>query len=312
MNATGVHPGAAVALDIISSFSFLEGASQPEELVRRAAAMGLRAIAVADRATLAGAVRTFVAARAAGIHPIVAARLEVTAGDACIDIILPCIDHRGYANLCGLITRRHAHGPDGAAGGLHWHDLDGHLDGLHAIVVPRRGVQPATAAFHDALADLARRAPGRVSLALSHTAEGDDDLRWWQACALADHVGVPVVAAHPAHMHVPVRQPVHDVLCCIRHGTTLERAGSLLAPNAERFLGSAIGAILGEEIKFTPASPKPVSQIPPFPRTLLPPPPFPSVSLCSSKMQRSPQMDLSAPQSLMGEWGRSLNHCWKP
>ncbi|MEY4104409.1 MAG: hypothetical protein RL461_1611 [Planctomycetota bacterium] len=238
MNATGVHPGAAVALDIISSFSFLEGASQPEELVHRAAAMGLRAIAVADRATLAGAVRTFVAARAAGIHPIVAARLEVTAGDACIDIILPCIDHRGYANLCGLITRRHAHGPDGAAGGLHWHDLDGHLDGLHAIVVPRRGVQPATAAFHDALADLARRAPGRVSLALSHTAEGDDDLRWWQACALADHVGVPVVAAHPAHMHVPARQPVHDVLCCIRHGTTLERAGSLLAPNAERFLRS--------------------------------------------------------------------------
>jgi len=259
--SASLHPGASVAVDVISSFSFLEGASQPEELVRRAAALGVQTIAIADRHTLAGAVRTHVAARDAGIRTIVAARVAVEVGiepaatmatdghavnpattdDANpapniaepIDLILLCMDHGGYSRLCQLITLRHA-----GTKRLVWHDLDGRLDGLHAIVVPRRGLQLATSTFQQAVADLARRAPGRVSLALSNTAEGDDDHRWWQSCMLAEHLGIPVVATHPAHMHVPERQMAHDVLCCIRHGTTLERAGALLAPNAERFLRS--------------------------------------------------------------------------
>jgi len=255
--SASLHPGASVALDVISSFSFLEGASRPEELVRQAAALGVHTIAIADRHTLAGAVRTHMAARDAGIRTIVAARVDVgidvrfetgidpavamTNHDGArtgaaniaepIELILLCMDHGGYSRLCQLITLRHA-----GAKSLAWHDLDGRLDGLHMIVVPRRGVQLATSIFHHAVADLARRAPGRVSLALSNTAEGDDDHCWWQSCVLAEHIGVPVVATHPAHMHVPERQMAHDVLCCIRHGTTLERAGALLAPNAERFL----------------------------------------------------------------------------
>ncbi len=239
--SASLHPGASVALDVISSFSFLEGASQPEELVRQAAALGVHTIAIADRHTLAGAVRTHVAARDAGIRTIVGARIEVGIDDTAvasnvagaIDLILLCMDHGGYSRLCQLITLKHA-----GAHELAWHDLDGRLDGLHVIVVPRRGLQLATSIFHQAVADLARRAPDRVSLALSQTAEGDDEHRWWQSCMLAEHVGVPVVATHPAHMHAPERQMAHDVLCCIRHGTTLERAGALLAPNAERFLRS--------------------------------------------------------------------------
>ncbi|MBU6209133.1 MAG: error-prone DNA polymerase, partial [Planctomycetes bacterium] len=239
--SASLHPGASVALDVISSFSFLEGASQPEELVRQAAALGVHTIAIADRHTLAGAVRTHVAARDAGIRTIVGARIEVRIDDTAvasnvagaIDLILLCMDHHGYSRLCQLITLKHAGAHD-----LAWHDLDGRLDGLHVIVVPRRGLQLATSIFHQAVADLARRAPDRVSLALSQTAEGDDEHRWWQSCMLAEHVGVPVVATHPAHMHAPERQMAHDVLCCIRHGTTLERAGALLAPNAERFLRS--------------------------------------------------------------------------
>ena len=237
--SASLHPGASVALDVISSFSFLEGASQPEELVRQAAALGVHTIAIADRHTLAGAVRTHVAARDAGIRTIVSARIDVRidamadASNAAglIELILLCMDHGGYSRLCQLITLKHA-----GAHELAWHDLDGRLDGLHVIVVPRRGLQLATSIFHQAVADLARRAPDRVSLALSQTAEGDDEHRWWQSCMLAEHVGVPVVATHPAHMHAPERQMAHDVLCCIRHGTTLERAGALLAPNAERFL----------------------------------------------------------------------------
>ncbi len=239
--SASLHPGASVALDVISSFSFLEGASQPEELVRQAAALGVHTIAIADRHTLAGAVRTHVAARDAGIRTIVSARIDVRidamadASNAAglIELILLCMDHGGYSRLCQLITLKHA-----GAHELAWHDLDGRLDGLHVIVVPRRGLQLATSIFHQAVADLARRAPDRVSLALSQTAEGDDEHRWWQSCMLAEHVGVPVVATHPAHMHAPERQMAHDVLCCIRHGTTLERAGALLAPNAERFLRS--------------------------------------------------------------------------
>lgn len=239
--SASLHPGASVALDVISSFSFLEGASQPEELVRQAAALGVHTIAIADRHTLAGAVRTHVAARDAGIRTIVGARIEVGIDDTAvasnvagaIDLILLCMDQHGYSGLCQLITLKHAGAHD-----LAWHDLDGRLDGLHVIVVPRRGLQLATSIFHQAVADVARRAPDRVSLALSQTAEGDDEHRWWQSCMLAEHVGVPVVATHPAHMHAPERQMAHDVLCCIRHGTTLERAGALLAPNAERFLRS--------------------------------------------------------------------------
>lgn len=252
-----------VELSCMSNFSFLEGASHPEEFVVRAAQLGYDAIGIADRNTLAGAVRAFVAARDHGVRLVLGARVEFEIDAACraeidaascrIEILLFPTDLASYGRLCRLLSRGRAIGAAtlrrdaDSAGGLFrlpLHTLlerDPHGRALHegllGIVIAPRGFACMEQWFLDALAGAGRIFDAdRLSLAVWRLGEADGELRVRQMQWLSHAHGVPLVAINDPHMHVAERRPLQDVLTCVRHGCTIDAAGRRLFPNAERHL----------------------------------------------------------------------------
>ncbi len=216
-------------LQTTSNYSFLRGASHPDELMATAAALGLAAVAITDRNTLAGIVRAHVAAKAAGLRLVVGARLDFRDGHPSV-LCLPT-DRAAYGRLTRLLTLGLRRAPKGQCW-LDGPDLAAHGEGQILIVLPARD-----SAFATALAALATAWPGNVFLAAHHHLTGDDESMIATLAALADQTGAPVVATNDVHMHVPQRRPLQDVLTAIRHGTTVEAAaGRLLFANGERCL----------------------------------------------------------------------------
>ncbi len=216
-------------LQITSNFSFLRGASHPEELVATAAALGLSAIAITDRNTLAGVVRAHVAARQFGIRFIVGARLDLE--DAPSLLCLPT-DRAAYGRLARLITvgRRRAPKDDCR---LTLADVANHREGQILVVLPPTDL---ASAFHRVLSDLHAHLQGPLYLAASHLYRGDDERRIAFLAGLAAACGTPLVATNDVHAHGPERRPLQDVLTCIRARCTLHEAGYRLFANAERHL----------------------------------------------------------------------------
>ncbi|MHC5001774.1 MAG: error-prone DNA polymerase [Planctomycetota bacterium] len=215
-----------------SNFTFLTGASHPEELVEQAAALGLSAIAVTDRNSVAGIVRAHLAAQDAGLPLVVGSmlRLEDPAG---LTVTVYPTDLQAYGRLCRLLTIGKRRAEKGQCH-LRLEDLLEHADGLLAVALPPASIDEAFARTLAALRD--RFDDDRLSLALSHLCSGDDEQRLRDVAGLAAHARVPAVATNLAHYHVPRRKALHDVLACIRHGCTLPEAGYRLQANAERHL----------------------------------------------------------------------------
>ena len=213
-------------LQVTTNFSFLEGASHPEELVRTAAALGHAGIAVTDRNTLAGAVRMHVAAKEAGLRLAVGARLDLHGGRS---LLVYAADRPGYARLARLLTtgRRRA-----AKGGcrLGADDLLPDTGGLIAVALD---------AEPEWLGALRETFPGRLYVALRHLRRGDDAGRIARRAARAANLALPVVATGDVLYHSPARRPLQDVLTCIRTGCTIGTAGYRLEANAERHLKAA-------------------------------------------------------------------------
>ncbi len=216
-------------LQVTSSFSFLRGASQPAELVARAAELDLAGLAITDRNSLAGIVRAHAAAREVGFRLIIGARLEFL--DAPGVLAFP-IDRAAYGRLAQMLTDGKRRAEKGACH-LRLADLLAQGDGLHLIALPP---DRPDAGFAEHLAALARRFPGTLSLAAHHLYRGDDAKRLVRLAALADTVGVPLVATNDVHAHVPERRALQDVMTCIRNGCTVAEAGFRLTANAERHL----------------------------------------------------------------------------
>src|SRR4051795_5536917 len=131
-----------------TNFSFLEGASHPDELVRQAAALEYRALAVTDRNSLAGAVRAHIAAKDVGLPLLIGA--EITPTDA-LPVVLWATDRASYGRLCRLITRGRRQAPKGECA-LAIQDIAEFADGLIAGVLhrrpPARGIQDGAPADH--------------------------------------------------------------------------------------------------------------------------------------------------------------------
>jgi len=220
-------------LEVTTNFSFLEGAAHPEDLVRRAVALGHTAIAVTDRNSLAGIVRAHAAAKEAGLRLVVGARL--TFADAPAVLCYP-MDRAAYGRLCRLLTvgKRRA-GKSGCD--LYLTDLLAWGAGqIVAALPPADGGPDAAFAAH---LDRLRAAFGdRLYLAARHLDRGDDAARIDTLAALAARQGVPLLATHDVRYDVPSRRALHDVLTCVRHGCTIHEAGHRLSPNAERHLKS--------------------------------------------------------------------------
>ena len=229
-------------LHCTSNFSFLQSGSHPNELVHTAHALGYGAIAITDRATLAGIVRAHGAAKQAGIRLVIGAHLEAV--DAA-PIVVWVKDRTGYTNLCRLLTRGHVAGQ--AECMLSFDDIASHSEGLlagvplaalvHGSVTGADGM--AAAAGRDAVEAILqwRDVFGERLVGLAEVArEGDDEERLLLFAALGRRARVPLVAAGDVRYHERARMPLFDTLAAVRHGGTVEEVRGRLLANGERHL----------------------------------------------------------------------------
>ncbi|EKV28430.1 DNA polymerase III alpha subunit [Caenispirillum salinarum AK4] len=217
-------------LDVTTNFSFLHGASHPGELVTAAAALGLRAIAITDRNSLAGVVRAWEAAKDAGIRVLVGCRLDLM---DCASVLVYPVDRAAYGRLCSLLTTGRRRAPKGQCE-LYRADLEAHAEGMIAAVIPPEGGPTPT--FLTDLKALADIFDGRCHLAARCRLDGRDARRLAALDAAARAAGVPLLATNAARMHTRSRRPLLDVLTCIRDHVTVETAGWRLTANAEAHL----------------------------------------------------------------------------
>ncbi|HET8942666.1 MAG TPA: error-prone DNA polymerase [Rudaea sp.] len=227
-------------LHCLSAFSFQRGASSARELFARAKAMGYSALAITDECTLAGIVRAWEAARETGIALIVGSEVRLTDG---LKLVLLVTNQDTYSALCHLITVARRAAPKGEYK-LSREQLVDLPPGLLALWIP---------ASTDAVADgqwLRSIFPDRCWLAIELHRGPDDAIRLRDLCRLAEHVGMPAVAAGDVHMHVRRRRALQDTLTAIRHHTTVAEAGAHLFANGERHLRTraALSAIYPPEL----------------------------------------------------------------
>jgi error-prone DNA polymerase len=219
-------------LEVTSNFTFLTGASHPDELATHAATLGHRAIAITDTHSLAGIVRAHVAAKQAGIQLVVGTRI-VPEDAGGLSLLLYASTRAAYAGMCRLLTTGKRRTEKGKCR-LTLADLAGLDDGLLAVAVPPPTIDDACKEHLRALRGLF--ADDRLSVAASRSYHQDDADRLAQCAALARTTHTPLVATNAVHYHAPQRRPLQDVLTCIRHGVTIEQAGFRLFANAERHL----------------------------------------------------------------------------
>ncbi len=225
-----------VELSVTSNFTFLTGASHPEELVQRAAELGHRAAAITDTNTLAGVVRAHVAAKQAGLALVVGCRVVVSDGPA---VLVYPTDRAAYGRLCRMLTVGKRRAPKGECH-LTLHDVvehgGGKGGGMLAVIDPPRVLDERCV---ETIEGLARAFDDdRLSVACACGYRGEDGVRLEQLRALSAHTRVPLVACNNVLYHGPERRALQDVLTCVRHGCTIEQAGFRLNVNAERHLKS--------------------------------------------------------------------------
>jgi error-prone DNA polymerase len=221
-------------LQAATNFSFLRGASHPDEIVTGAAALGIEAVGVCDRNSLAGVVRAWSAMRELreGGHKVRAltgCRLDFADGTPSL-LVYPS-DREAYGRLTRLLTVGQRREKKGGCR-LHWQDFLDHAEGQLTLVVPPDRLDETFAA------DL-RRIAGElpdVWLAAARRYGARDLQRLVHLAKLARENRAPMVAVNDVLYHGPERRPLQDVLTCIREACTISEAGLRLAANAERHL----------------------------------------------------------------------------
>ena len=213
-------------LHCVSNFTFLRGASHPDELATRAARLGYAALAITDECSLAGVVRAHVAAKEHRLKLIVGAEFRLTDGPT---IVLLASDRDAYGNLSELITTARRRSEKGSYS-LQWDDLSTSLNGCLALLIP---AQPPSL---DHALRIAEYFPRGAWIAAELLCGPDDRKRLCELQELSRACGLPLVAAGDVHMHVRSRRALQDTLTAIRCGTTVALAQQALHPNAERHL----------------------------------------------------------------------------
>jgi error-prone DNA polymerase len=241
-----------------SNFSFLGGASHPEELVERAAALGLAAAALTDRDGVYGAVRFAKAAKATSLGAIVGVELTLDAPDLRPKrrrdltpaesarqprLVLLAADAAGYANLASAVSAAQLRGKKRDAR-LHVDDLAGKTDGLVALSGSAAGWAEEALARGDATTARERAAVlrdlfgDRVYLELQHHLRPEDARLIAAQLELARDLEMPYVATNGVAYADRRDALLCDVLACVKYGTSLQKAGALLLPNHEFYLKS--------------------------------------------------------------------------
>ncbi|WP_112875049.1 error-prone DNA polymerase [Paracoccus endophyticus] len=215
-------------LQMTSQFSFLRGASSAQELFTTAAVLGIEALAVTDRNSLAGIVRAHEAARETGVRLIVGCRLDLACGMA---VLVYPTDRPAYARLCRLLSLGKGRAGKGKCH-LTWEDLVAYGEGLMAVLVP--DLVDDTCGLQ--LRRLREAFGDRAYLALTLRRRPNDQLRLHHLSNLAAQMGIATVVTNDVLYHEPGRRILQDVVTAIRHNTTVEELGFRRERHADRYL----------------------------------------------------------------------------
>ena len=261
-------------LHVASAFSFLEGASEPEALVERAAELELPAVALVDRNTLSGAPRFYKAAKEAGIIPLVGAEIvldespEVDGtspiptsqfsgplglvpdppppGTPLPRLTLLAVNLQGYRNLCRLLTEAARNRPKGKARAS-WSMIEAFSENLHCLSGGDEGLltqrllyQGFNSARH-AIERLKHIFPGRLHVELQRHHQRAEEYYNQVRIELSRKLHLPLIATGGVRSALQADKDLNDVVVCIREGRTLDTAGRLLDAGRERFLRSPAG-----------------------------------------------------------------------
>lgn len=235
-------------LQCLTHFTFLRGASAPEQLVQRAVTLGYHAIAVTDECTLAGVVKAHLAAKEAGLKLIIGSQMLVTPEDGSppLTLLILAMNKNGYGNLSELITVARTRAEKGTylvrprdiaspAGDL------AHLRGMpdcQMILLPKYGAPYEEMDKQGAW--LLQCAPGRARIAMTLHYRAKDEKHKASVYAVSQKFGLPVVATGDVCMHVRSYKPLQDTMTAIRHRVPVAKCGYRLAPNAEQHLRSRL------------------------------------------------------------------------
>ncbi len=217
-----------------SNFSFLEGASHPDELVEEAARVGIRSLALTDRDGVYGLVRAFVKARELGVHVIAGSQITVEDGSY---ILLLAMNRRGYANLCNLISDGRLRSPKGESM-VRWLEVCERAEGLVALWGGNGSLLAGAADPLFVARDLKDAFADRLYAVVTRHRNAEDVVIEKRVRERAARFGLPTVAATEVLYHSRARRDLQDVLTCLRHGVTISTAGRLTRPNAEYALRS--------------------------------------------------------------------------
>lgn len=234
-----------------SCFSFLRGASHPEEMVQRAHELGLQGLALCDVDGMYGAVRAWREAKQRGLPLIVGAELTlahekdlegrplVPPEGSSLSVALLIQTPHGYENLCRILTRSHEGQEKGVSvSDLEWFDAWG--KGLFALVIAPPDPEVVSPRV-DAVSwgkKLKNAFSGRLAICLYRQKDGHDHQRNRWALDMQSRLEVPIVASARPYFHVAARKPLFDVVSCIRRGIDLDEAGTSLRGNGEAHLRS--------------------------------------------------------------------------
>jgi error-prone DNA polymerase len=230
-----------VELRCLSNFSFLRGASHPEELVERAMKLGYTALAITDECSMAGVVRAHVAAKEQGLPLLIGSQFEVEAEEPLgpFTLVVIACNGNGYGNLCEFITRLRRASATKGTYRLRAADIEPQaLADCVVLASPHRCATPAQ------LLAIARwvldRFMGQCWLGVELLRRLDDEMWLHRLREVSELTAIPLVACGDVHMHLRSRKMLQDVLTATRLGQPLTRCGRGLQPNAERHLRSRL------------------------------------------------------------------------
>ncbi|HYG41269.1 MAG TPA: error-prone DNA polymerase [Cytophagales bacterium] len=224
-----------VELQITTNFSFLRGASHPEEFVEEASKLGYKAIAITDRNSLAGIVRAHGAAKKSGIRIIPACRLDLKDGAS---LLAYPTNIQGYSKISNLLTTGNLRTEKGKCE-LFKEDVYQHAKDSKFIIIPPCSLN-STFDFEDSftktVAEYKKAFGEHLYIAASRSYNGHDAKHLYRISEIMAKFEVPMVATNDVHYHNPGRRELQDIVTCVREKCTIYNAGFRLHPNAERYL----------------------------------------------------------------------------
>ncbi|HVF65698.1 MAG TPA: error-prone DNA polymerase [Casimicrobiaceae bacterium] len=221
-------------LHCLTNFSFLRGASHPEELVERAHALGYAGLAITDECSIAGVVRAHLAAKEIGLPLVIGSEFVLACG---MKLVLYAVDRESYGDLAQLITCARRAAVKGTYR-LTRDDVERFSSRCLALWSPEDPLTQSDDGAHDAARWIADRFDDRARLAVELFAQAGDATRFSKLQRLSHRFGLPLAAAGDVVMHARARRALQDTLTAIRLGTPVAQCGYALYPNGERHLRS--------------------------------------------------------------------------